>query len=198
MRAEERIGGTDVETGEHPYIDGADDANRVWARPEIARHAIRDLGDDRRETLLLVDGVRCAGCVRSIERALTADPGVDDVQVNAASRRARIVWRDTQTSLPRLLDALSRTGYRALPLDAEALDDVRRHESRSALKRLIVAGFGAMQAMMYAAVLYFGAVESLDTAARELFRWLGFLVATPVVFYAARPFFAGAVRSLKA
>ena len=28
--------------------------------------------------------------------------------------------------------------------------------------------------------------------------WLGFLVATPVVLYAGRPFFAGALRSLKA
>src|SRR5690606_41728298 len=96
-----------------------DDGHRVWARPEIARHAIRDLGGGRRETLLLVDGVRCAGCVRSIERALTAEPGVDDVQVNAASRRARVVWRDPETSLPRLLDALDHAGYRALPLDAE-------------------------------------------------------------------------------
>src|SRR5690606_22926895 len=83
-------------------------------------------------------------------------------------------------------------------LDAEALDDVRRHESRSALKRLIVAAFGAMQAMMYAGVLYLGDADSLDLATRDFFRWLGFLVATPVVLYAGRPFFAGAWRSLKA
>ena len=31
-----------------------------------------------------------------------------------------------------------------------------------------------------------------------LFRWLGFLIATPVVFYSAQPFFAGAARSLAA
>jgi Cu2+-exporting ATPase len=31
-----------------------------------------------------------------------------------------------------------------------------------------------------------------------MLRWLGLLVATPVVFYSARPFFAGALRSLKA
>jgi len=175
-----------------------DDAHRVWARPEIARHAIRDLGAGRRETLLLIDGVRCAGCVRSIERALTAEPGVADVQINPASRRARIIWRDAETSLPQLLGAVARAGYRALPLDAEALDDVRRHESRAALKRLIVAAFGAMQAMMYAGVLYLGDADALDVVTRDFFRWLGFLVATPVVLYSGRPFFAGALRSLKA
>ncbi|HEY8521065.1 MAG TPA: cation-translocating P-type ATPase [Gammaproteobacteria bacterium] len=176
----------------------ADAGHRVWERPQLARHAVRDLGDGRRETLLLVDGVRCAGCVRAIERAFAAEPGVDDVQVNAASRRARVVWREGHTSLPRLLEVLSRAGYRAMPLDAQALDDVRRHESKAALKRLVVAGFGAMQAMMYAGALYFGDPASLDLAARDLFRWLAFLVATPVVLYSARPFFAGAVRSLEA
>ncbi len=170
----------------------------VWRRPQLARHVIRDLGSGTREAMLLIEGVRCANCVLAIERALSAEPGVVGVQVNAASRRGRLVWKEVETSLPHLLEALSRAGYRALPLDAAALDDVRRHESRAALKRLLVAGFGAMQAMMYAAVLYLGGEGSLELATRELFRWLGFLVATPVVFYAARPFFAGAVRSLKA
>ncbi len=170
----------------------------IWQRPQLARHVIRDLGNGRREAMLLIEGVRCASCVLTIERALSAEPGVSEVQVSAASRRGRIAWKEGETSLPHLLDALSRTGYRALPLDAAALDDVRRHESRAALKRLLVAGFGAMQAMMYAAVLWLGGEDSLELATRELFRWLAFLVATPVVFYAAQPFFAGALRSLQA
>ena len=45
-------------------------AHGVWTRPDVARHVVRDLGRGRRETVLLIDGVRCAGCVRSIERAL--------------------------------------------------------------------------------------------------------------------------------
>jgi Cu2+-exporting ATPase len=177
--------------------DGNRGAAGAWQRPAMLRHAIRDAGDGLRETLLLIDGLRCAGCVATIERALGAVPGIVDVQVNAASRRARIAWRDAQLSLPRLLTLLENLGYRALPLDAEALDDVRKRESHAALKRLLVAGFGAMQAMMYAAVLYFGEGGSLDLATRELFRWVGFIVATPVVLYSARPFFAGAWRSLK-
>ena len=167
----------------------------AWQRPELARHVIRDLGAGCRETMLLVEGVRCAACVWLIERALGALPGVVSVQVNAAAQRARITWRDATTTLPQILDHLARTGYRAHPLHAATLDDVRRRESRDALKRLLVAGFGAMQAMMFAAVLYLG---SSDLSANELFRWLGFLVATPVVFYSARPFFAGALRSIKA
>jgi Cu2+-exporting ATPase len=129
---------------------------------------------------------------------LKALPGILDVQVNALSRRARVRWEEPSASLPHILERLARTGYRAWPLDARALDEVRRHESRDALKRLLVAGFGAMQAMMFAAVAYVGAPGAQDASTLELFRWLGLLVATPVVFYAARPFFVGAMRSLEA
>jgi Cu2+-exporting ATPase len=177
---------------------GADSGRDAWRRPEIARHVIRDLGAGVCETMLLIEGVRCAGCVWLIERAVGALPGVASVQVNATAQRARVTWRDAATTLPRILERLALSGYRAFPLDAQTLDDVRRRESRDALKRLLVAGFAAMQAMMYAAVLYLGDLDSPDPSTNELFRWLGFLAATPVVFYSARPFFAGARRSHQA
>lgn len=170
----------------------------TWARPELARHVLRKLDTDHSEAIMLVEGLRCAACVWLIERMLGALPGVTTVQVNAAARRARIVWDDSLCSLPRILDAFARAGYRALPLDAAAIDDARKRESRAALKRLVVAGFGAMQAMMYASGLYLGTFDATDASTRDLLRWFGLLVATPVVFYAARPFFSGAMRSLAA
>ena len=170
----------------------------AWQREELARHVVRDLEPRRSEVCLLVDGVRCAGCVWLIERALMQVAGVQVVRINAVSRRARVEFDPEQASLPQLLDVLSRAGYRPLPLDAAALDDARRTESRDALKRLLVAGFGMMQAMMFAMALWLGAFEEMGAATRDLFRWFAFLVATPVVLYSARPFFIGARRSLAA
>ena len=170
----------------------------AWQRPELARHAVRKLATGQCEALLLVDGIRCTACVWLIERALGAVGGVESVQVNAVSQRARIVWEPQRTTLPAILQALARIGYSALPLDAAGLDDTRRREAHAALKRLAVAGFGTMQAMMYASALYLGNVEAMDPATRELMRWFGLLVATPVVFYSARPFFQGAWRALRA
>ena len=169
-----------------------------WSRPTIERHLVRESADGQREAVLLVEGVRCSACVWLIERALGSLPGVERVQVNAAARRARVVWRADQASLEQVIDVLGRAGYGALPLDADALDDARQRESRDALKRLVVAGFGAMQAMMYATGLYLGAFHGIDDSTRDLLRWFGLLVATPVVFYSARPFFAGAMRALRA
>lgn len=171
---------------------------QTWTRQELSRHVVRTLDAGHSEALLLVDGIRCAACVWLIERALGAVAGVASVHVNAAAQRARIVWNPQRTDLSAILAALARTGYSALPLDAAALDDARRREARAALKRLVVAGFGAMQAMMYASALYLGAFTAMDPATRDAMRWLGLLVATPVVFYSARPFFAGAMRALRA
>jgi len=183
--------------GHKPDAAADEAAHDAWQNTDNARHVIRDLGDGRRESLLLVDGIRCTACVWLIERSLSALAGVASVQVNAAAQRARVTWLDSQIKLPRILQALARTGYRALPLDARGLDDLRRLESRDALKRLVVAGFGAMQAMMFASVIYV-AGNTIEPSTRELLRWLGLLVATPVVFYSARTFFVGAWRSLAA
>jgi P-type Cu2+ transporter len=182
--------------------DPADTADRngalAWQRAELAQHVVRDLGEGRRETMLFVEGIRCTACVWLIERSLQSLPGVATVQVNALARRARITWSDGKVSLSQILERLARTGYRAWPLHAKALDDLRRQESRDALKRLVVAGFGAMQAMMFAAALYLRGPDALDASADALFRWLGFVVATPVVLYSAAPFFKAATRSLAA
>ncbi|QHS10833.1 heavy metal translocating P-type ATPase [Sinimarinibacterium sp. NLF-5-8] len=169
----------------------------LWDRPGMAQHVVRALAEDRHEVLLAVDGLRCAACVWLIERALMGVPGMVEVQVNPSAARARIVWHPARARLAQLLQILGKLGYRAIPLQAEALDDARAREAKAMLKRLIVAGFGAMQAMMYASALYLNVLDEMDAVTRDLMRWLGLLVATPVVFYAARPFFAGAWRSLR-
>ena len=117
---------------------------------------------------MLVDGVRCAACCWLIERTLDLLPGVTGVSVNAGAQRARIVYDGKAVSLTGIVDALARVGYQALPLDRAALDDARRRETRDAQKRLAVAGLGAMQAMMYASALWFGAFDGVDVATREL------------------------------
>ena len=177
--------------------EGATDYS-AWDRPALARLHVRQAAADRAEVVVLVDGLRCAACAWLIERALGTLPGVREVGVNAAARRVQLAFDPARVRLSQLLDALARLGYAPHPLTAEALDSLRRQESRAALKRLVVAGLGTMQAMMYAVALYAGVFEGIEPAVRDFFRWLGFLVATPVVLYAARPFFAGALREWRA
>ena len=70
-------------------------------------------------------------------------------------------------------------------------------ERRAALKRLAVAGFGMMQVMTYAVSLYAGAMDGIAPDLAQLLRFVSLLVATPVVLYAAQPFFTAAWRGLR-
>ncbi|HHX82916.1 MAG TPA: heavy metal translocating P-type ATPase [Pseudomonadaceae bacterium] len=178
--------------------DAAQHSAALWADAELSRHAVRKQDDGNHEICLLLDGLRCSACVWLIERSLSGLAGLRQVSINPTAQRAQVVFDPQQTSLVQILERIECVGYRALPLDAHALDDARKSESRVALKRLLVAGFGTMQAMMYASALYLGAFEDMDVVTRDWFRWLGLLVATPVIFYSARPFFAGARRCLSA
>lgn len=181
-----------------PDVRDAEKNVAAFARPELSRHFVRKLANGATEAIVLIDGVRCAACGWLIERTLGLLPGVIQVGVNVAARRARVAFDARHLSIAGIVDSLARVGYRALPLDRAALDDSRQRETRDAQKRLAVAGFGAMQAMMYASALWFGAFDESDGATRDLFRWLTLLAATPVLLYSAAPFFAGAARLLRA
>ncbi|HET7064691.1 MAG TPA: heavy metal translocating P-type ATPase [Rudaea sp.] len=170
----------------------------AWDRQQLQRMYVhqRDGGDA--EVCVLLEGLRCSACSWLIERALSAMPSVREIGVSVPGKRVRIVWQPQTESLSALLGALAHLGYVPHPLDRESLNDVVEREQRTALKRLVVAGLGMMQAMMFAIVLYAGALEGIEPSTRDFFRWIGLLVTIPVVFYAARPFFAGAWRELRA
>ncbi|MEO7014673.1 MAG: heavy metal translocating P-type ATPase [Dokdonella sp.] len=170
----------------------------AWDRPALSRLHVRTSKADRAEVIVLVDGLRCSACAWLIERALRGIDGVYDVGVNALARRVSLEFDPGRIKLSALLAALARLGYVPHPLTAEMIDSQRQRESRAALKRLVVAGLGTMQAMMMAVALYAGVFDGIDPAVREFFRWIGFLVATPVVLYSAQPFFRGALREWRA
>jgi Cu2+-exporting ATPase len=116
---------------------------------------------------------------------------------DTVARRARVVFEDTRLSLASLLAACARAGCEARPLRRESIDDGPRAVLRASMKRLAVAGVFAMQAMMFALVLYIGAINPLDATTARLFRWLGLLSAIPVVGYAALPFYREALAGLR-
>ncbi|MEQ1806806.1 MAG: heavy metal-associated domain-containing protein, partial [Burkholderiaceae bacterium] len=106
------------------------------------------------QALLRLSGLRCAGCAASVERALRSVDGFSDATINVASQQARVHWDPQRTELPALLDAIRHAGYGATPDAAATARELRSTEKRSALWRAFVAGFCAMQVMMFAAPGY--------------------------------------------
>ena len=168
-----------------------------WDRPELLDEPSRAI-DGGREIVLLTDGMRCAACAWLIDRALAREAGVLDTTANAVTGRIRIGWDPARTTLSTLLERLAMLGYRPYLATGDAREQARLSERRRWLLRLGVAGLGSLQAMMLAEALYLDVNATMPLPTRDLFRWLTFLVSTPVVFYSGWPFLAGMARELRA
>ena len=127
-----------------------------------------------------IAGMTCASCVRRVERALSAVPGVLGVEVNMASETARV--RTAGAQLAALIGALQRAGYTATPLVQgaagsrdEAEDDRTRAAQRERLRLLAAAVLTAPLALPMLA--------ALSGAQVMLPGWAQLLLATPVQFW---------------
>jgi Cu2+-exporting ATPase len=98
-------------------------------------------------------------------------------------------WDERRVRLSGILAAIAAIGYRAYPYDAAKSEQLARHERRSALWRVFVAGFGMMQVMMYAVPVYLAGDGEMTPAVEQLMRWASLALTAPVVFYSAAPFF---------
>jgi Cu2+-exporting ATPase len=150
---------------------------------------------EHEHVVFLVEGMHCANCARSIERAVGALPGVDGVRVNGATARAAVDWRGRGgTRLPQILDAVRRAGFTPVPLAGQAATAEYQRERRTALKRVGLASLGMMQAMMYLTALY--GASDIDPSMAQLMRIAGMIIVTPVLFYSGAPYLVGAWRDL--
>ncbi|WP_280156011.1 cation-translocating P-type ATPase [Piscinibacter sp. XHJ-5] len=149
------------------------------------------------ESSLRVGGMHCAACAATIEQVLRGLPGVLDARVSAASQCASVRWDTGRTRASALVQTIEAAGYSAVPDTAAAARRQRRREARSALWRLFVAAFCAMQIMMLATPAYVSAPGELPRDHKQLLDWGSWLLTLPVLWFSAAPFFAGAWRSLQ-
>ncbi len=149
------------------------------------------------ESHVVLEGMHCAACALNIEEALRQVPGVSDVDVSAATRRARVVWNPSQVLPSQWMAAVTKAGYRSIPaMDALAREE-RQRESRRALWRWLVAGFCMMQVMMYAWPAYQAMPGDLTIEMEQLLRWASWVISLPVVLFACGPFFSSALRDIR-
>ncbi len=157
-----------------------------------------NLDDDIAKVQLLVGGIHCSACVWLIEKQLQRLPGVVQVRVDQSSGQSSIQWHPDQIKLSQVLQQLVRLGYQPHPLDNDGVDQRHHQERNDLLKRVLVAGLGMMQTMMYAIATWVGPDQGIDPAIMRLLMTASLLITTPVIFYAGAPLIVGAVRSLQA
>ncbi len=169
----------------------------LFDHAEFQKGFVRALGDNEREASLILEGITCAACVWLNEQHVSRLPGVLAVDINYATRRARVRWDESKLRLSEILAAIAAIGYRAYPYDAARTEELAQKERRDAMWRVWVAGFGMMQVMMYAFPVYIAGEGEMSLDIESLMRWASLLLTLPVVFYSSAPFFRHAWRDLK-
>ena len=163
-------------------------ANRP--EPDGARPADA-LGQAHQTLELIVPGMHCAGCIRTIENGLGEVASVVSARANLGERRVRVIWRGEDASP--ITEKLTTLGFESHGIN-EATDDLERAKSRELLVALAVAGFAAANVMLLSVSVWSGA----EAETRSLFHWISALIATPAVLFAGRPFYHSAARALAA
>lgn len=147
-------------------------------------------------TTLVVENMTCGGCMRKVEAALAAVPGVAGARANLSARRVTAIHPDASVSAMDLVDALSRAGYKSAPLTDEP-DAKATSPDRDLLRRLGVAGFAAVNIMLLSVSVWSASSGDMTPAVQALFHWLSALIALPTVAYSGQPFFRSAIQALR-
>ena len=167
---------------------------QAYDLPEIAAQYIYQDGDDQ-EIHLYIDGLHCAACTWLISHALQDAHGISHTRINLGTGRAEIRWRDTPLSA--VLATIASLGYTPNLHTPDEEDNKQRRERNHDLLRLIVAGLGMMQVMMFATGLYTGAWHGIDREYEQLLRWISLLCSAPVMLYAGYPYLKNAWLGLR-
>lgn len=144
--------------------------------------------------VLSLPTIHCAACISTVEKGLSAHPGVREARVNLTLKRAKVSAAPgvTAEDLVRLVESL---GYEAHELDPGALAATESDRAgRNLLMRLAVAGFAMMNVMLLSVAVWSGA----EGPTRDMFHWISAAITLPAVAFSAQPFFANAWTALSA
>lgn len=143
-----------------------------------------------------IQGMHCAGCVGTVERALRSVAGVVEAQVNLATEQATVAYVPTSVAVETLRQAITRAGYRPLEVPAEAAVTAQQEGTDNEL-RALQRRFWLSVGLSLPVV-----VGSMGAMLPGVPPWLAhpvllFVLATPVQFWVGWPFYRGLWSNLK-
>lgn len=148
------------------------------------------------ETLQLqLSGMSCAGCAKSIERALQSCAGVTGVNVNFASEVAAVEGKNLQAE--QLIAAVKDAGYSAQLIDHnKSQDDLREDAQQRQFLKFSASAILSLP-LLYTMFGHFSWTSGIPVPDLLMSPWLQLLLATPVQFVMGWQFYRGSYHALR-
>lgn len=173
------------------------DNYRGFDHTSIQRDWVHDRDDENSEASFLLVGINCAACVWLIETYLAKLKGIQSAQINFTNNQLQVVWDPLLVKVSDIMQAVARIGYQAQPYTREARYQLLDQQRNQLLKRLGVSAALGMQIMMLSVALYSGEWFGIDADIATFLRRVSLLLVLPIMVYSAKPFFSGAISSLR-
>lgn len=148
-----------------------------------------------------VEGMTCASCVSTVEKALKNQPGVQRASVNLSTERATVDYTPGQTSVEQLFSRVKDAGYTPVSSDASDADGTETKASHAdRLKRdLIFAAVFAIPLSIIAMLPMISSVADLMYSWMPERGWqvVQLVLTIPIQFWAGRLFYTQGWKELK-
>ena len=141
-----------------------------------------------------LSGIHCIACIWLIENLQKIEPSIDHSRVNLSESTVVVTLKENQFDFSRVAQTLSQLGHTPHPLRHN--DDIlklSKKEDKSQLLKIGIAGFSAMNIMLYTGSIYAGA----DSSTSQNFGFISMALCSPVVFYSALPFYKSAIGAIR-
>lgn len=182
-----------------PAISIRNDADGALGGDSPSRRTpfVIDHPDGSHGLALMVEGLRCAGCIGRVEAALNRHAGVKSARVNFSTRKVNIIWDGPAALADRFVADISDLGYGVTPYDPAAMDNAQERERKFLLLCVGVAGFAMGNIMLLSFGLWITGIETMGAGTRSFLHLISALIAIPAVAFSGRPFFGSAWSVLK-
>lgn len=89
-----------------------------------------------REVTIPIGGMTCASCAAAIERQVKKLQGVEEINVNLATEKAKVRYNPYKTRISEIKGAIKKAGYRALEIESGEQIDVEKEKRQKEMKTL--------------------------------------------------------------
>lgn len=161
----------------------------------IVQKLISFQNDEQTRVVFYLPHIHCSSCLYLLEHLYKLQSGILAARVNFTRKEVEIDFNHVVLSLREIAELLTGIGYEPY-ISLSDLNQAKPRYHKKYIRQLGVAGFCFANIMLLSFPEYFGLAAS-EQHLQRLFRTLNLLLALPVFFYSARPFYASAWKSLR-
>lgn len=140
--------------------------------------------------------IHCSSCIWLLESLHTINKNIKYSQVNFTRKTVQISFKEEDLKLSELAKFLTNLGYKPV-INLETAEKKIDKLDKTLLIKLAIAGFAFGNGMFFSFPEYISGNDVWLHSYKNLFRFIMFLLATPVVFYSASDYYKSAWYGLK-